>query len=319
MVKYICAQPAITYYVWQVEVMINNFIKHKVNPSDIHILLGIQNDIIPEDWKILQNHYKEVGFYFYNDTRTDLSYIPSLYFHLLSKHLTQYPHLQESTLFTHDSDIILTRPIEFGEMLSTKKWYISDTNAYINYDYIQQKGNDVYLGMCKIIGIDPLIPKLLNSHSGGAQYIVKNTTVEFWDKVERDSVTLYKWFCEIEPQYQKKHVNDYPIQKWTAGMWSYLWNGWLFGNETLVDKRLDFGWCTDGNAVIELRSILHNAGVTSANEGMFYKGGYINHLPYGDVLELNEKRASSYYWNEVCETAKISPFPKNRKSNVIIL
>lgn len=307
MVKFICAQPANTYYLWQVEVMINNFLKHGIKPADIHILLGIYDDFIPYDWEILQNHYKGVGFYFYNDTRSDSCYIPSLYFHLVKKHLAKYTNLQESVLFTHDSDTIFTKKPEFGEMLDTKKWYVSDTNSYINYDYIQQKGNDTYLGMCNIVGIDPLIPKLLNSHSGGAQYIVKNTSVEFWDKVESDSIKLYKYFCEIEPHYEKKHINDYPIQKWTAGMWSYLWNGWLFGNEILVDKRLDFGWSTDEISRMESKFILHNAGVTDRHSGMFYKGAYTNSLPYGDIIEVEPHRASAFYWNEVQETAKVSP------------
>ena len=79
-------------------------------------------------------------------------------------------------------------------MVHGRAWYLSDTNSYLNYDYIQQKGNHVYEKMCEIIGIDKLIPKLMNSNSGGAQYIVKNTTYEFWNKVELDSVNLYKYF-----------------------------------------------------------------------------------------------------------------------------
>ena len=33
--RYICVQPRILYYAWQVEVMINNFIKHGINPNNI--------------------------------------------------------------------------------------------------------------------------------------------------------------------------------------------------------------------------------------------------------------------------------------------
>jgi hypothetical protein len=187
-------------------------------------------------------------------------------------------------------------------MAYDKAWYLSNTNSYINYDYIQQKGNHIYEKMCEIVGIDKLIPKLLNNNSGGAQYIVKNTNYEFWNKVELDSVSLYKYFCDEEPNYVKKHDSDYPIQKWTAGMWSFLWNAWYFGHETIVDKRLDFGWVTNPYSDVEKYSILHNAGVVDNSKGLFYKGDYIDKLPYGVDLEIDKSKASYYYWNEIQET-----------------
>lgn len=306
MAKFICAQPANTYYLWQVEVMINNFIKHGIDPNDMHILLSVQGEK-GFGWDILVNHYKDVNFFFYNDTRSDSCYIPSIYFNLMKQHLAAHPELQEESLFTHDSDIVFTKKPYLNSLFSTNKWYVADTHSYLDYQYIQSKGDEIYQQMCKIVGIDPLIPKIMGKNIGGAQYVVRNTTAEFWEKVENDSVALYKYFCEVEPHYVKKHEHDYPIQKWTAGMWSYMWNGWLAGNEILLEPKLDFAWSTDSVLNIEKHSILHNAGVTDANGDMFYKGAYINRLPYGDVVNVASNRASTYYWNEVCETAKISP------------
>lgn len=300
--RYVCCQPAIPYYTWQCEVLINNFIKMGVDTDCINIVCSIDNDVIPEDWQKLKEKYP-VNFFFYNDNRVDKFYIPSVYFNLMKQHLLAHPELQNEVLFLHDSDIVFTRKPEFDSMIAGKSWFLSDTNSYINYDYIQQKGNHVYEKMCEIIGIDKLIPKLLNSNSGGAQYIVKNTTFEFWEKVELDSITLYKYFCEEEPNYKLKHDGDYPIQKWTAGMWSFLWNAWYFGHETRVDKRMDFGWVTNNYSDVETYTILHNAGVTDSNGGLFFKGEYINKLPYGADLKISPDRASSYYWNEICETA----------------
>jgi len=40
--RYICAQPAILYYAWQIDVMIASFIKNGVNPSFIDIILADQ-------------------------------------------------------------------------------------------------------------------------------------------------------------------------------------------------------------------------------------------------------------------------------------
>lgn len=307
-VRYICCQPAITYYLWQVEVVINNFTKHGVNPNQIDIVCSINNGVIPEDWVKLRNHYNSVRFFFYNDTRESTRYIPSIYFNLMSSHLKANPELSSETLFLHDSDVVFTRPPELNWITRGNIWYMSDTNSYINYNYIQQKGNDIYLKMCEIVGIDERIPKLMNSHSGGAQYLIYGEGFEFWDKVEKDSIKLYDYFCQVEPSYVKKYEHDYPIQKWTAGMWSLLWNAWLSGHETKVDERMAFGWSTDPIESVEKYWILHNAGVTDPSTGLFFKGEYNNRFPYNDTLNIDQKRASHYYWEQVKETAKKTIF-----------
>ena len=304
--RYICCQPAIPYYTWQVEVLINNFKKMGVNPNYIDIVCAIDNNVIPKEWIKLMTHYNSVRFFFYNDTREDKTYIPSVYFNLMKQHIVARPEIQNDVLFLHDSDIVFTKPANFNSMIAGDSWYLSDTKFYINYDYIQVKGNDIYEKMCDIVGIDKLIPKLMNNNSGGAQYIVKNTTYEFWDKVERDSVKLYSYFCEVEPNYVKKNEHDYPIQKWTAGMWSLLWNAWLAGHETIVDDRMGFGWVTNPYSDVDKYSILHNSGVLHTNTDLFYKGNYMNKLPYFENVNVNTERASSYYWNEICETANNS-------------
>jgi hypothetical protein len=303
--KYICAQPANTYYLWQVEVMINNFIRVGINPNDIEILLSY-NGNIDERWLKMQKHYNTVRFFFYPDTREDRRYIPSIYFNALKQHLKAYPNLKDEVLFTHDSDTIFTHKPNFNGMIGGSTWYVSDTKAYLNYDYIQQKGNDTYLQMCKIVDIDERIPKLMNSNTGGAQYIVKNTSYEFWEKVELDACKLYEYFCEIEPHYVKKHENDYPIQKWTAGMWSYVWNAWRLGIETVIHKDLDFTWSTNVYETTEKCAILHNAGVTGDKKDLFFKGAYTNSLPYNEPLELNKGFASYYYWEEIQRTKEKS-------------
>lgn len=305
-IRFICAQPATTYYIWQVEVMINNFIRNGIHPNRIDILCGINDSTVPNDWRKLANHYNYIRFFWYNDTREDKFYVPSIYFNLVKQHIKTRTEILDDVLFFHDCDIVFTRKVNFDKKINDNVWYLSNTNSYLNYDYIQQKGNDLYEKMCNIIGIDKLVPKLMNYHSGGAQYIVKNTTFEFWDKVEKDSSKLYRMFCENEPLYVKKNENDSPIQKWTAGMWSLLWNAWLFGNITVVDKDLDFCWATDHISAVDKVSILHNAGVTVKNKSkLFCKSDYRNELPYEKELEISQTSASFFYWNEICKTRSL--------------
>jgi hypothetical protein len=304
--RFICCQPAIPYYTWQVEVMINNFIKNGVNGNQMDIVCAVQDSYDLTDWKKLQNKYNYVRFFFYDDTREDKRYAPSIYFNMLKQHIEARPEIKTEPWFLYDCDTIFTRRIlmnNLKKMGDDNIWYMSNTNSYINYDYIISKGNDVYEGMCKIIGLNPLIPKLMNSNSGGAQYIVKNTTSEFWNKVELDSIELYKLFCESERNWDKDY---YPIQKWTAGMWSLLWNAWLYGNETKVDTRLNFTWAPNPINELDEVNIFHNAGVLNGNGDLFFKGKYVASLPYNEQLEINPNKCSYFYWKEICETAKNS-------------
>jgi hypothetical protein len=304
-IRYVCCQPAIQYYAWQVEVMIDSFLKVGVSANDMDIVCAVKDDIVPLEWQKLQQKYP-CRFFFYNDTRVNRIYQPSIYFNLMKQHLEAHPELEKEVLFCHDSDIILTKTPCWDWAKYENTWYLSDTKSYICYDYIMSKGEGVYNRMCEIVGIDKLIPKLMNSNSGGAQYIVKHTNYDFWDKVERDSVRLYQDFCINEPQYVKKHEGDYPIQKWTAGMWAFLWNAWLHGHETIIDRRMDFGWVTNHISDTEKYCILHNAGVTHNDKDLFQKGAYMYKYPYSEELQINPEKASWYYYQQVMETGKNS-------------
>jgi hypothetical protein len=304
--KWISAQPATIYYAWQVEVYINNFVEKGVSPSDITVLFSVDGEI-PNEIKLLQRNYPFIGFHFYTDTRLDKSYIPSIYFNAVKQHFRAYPELENEIIMFHDSDTILLKPFEQNwELLGNKSWYFSDTNSYINYDYIMQKGEDVYQRMLDIVGLDGVIPKICNSNSGGAQHLIKNSTYSFWNKVERDSIELYKMFCDTEHLYQKKHENDYPIQKWTAGMWSLLWNSWYFGNEVKVTDKLNFCWATDKIESIEGKQFLHNAGVTEDRQDLFFKGKYTNTLPYNRNLRISNVYCSDEYYKCIQRVEKIS-------------
>jgi hypothetical protein len=304
--RYICCQPANDYYLWQIETVINNFMSHGINPNQIDIVLGYKNEHLSK-WKILQEYHNTIRFFFYKDTRENGTYIPSIYFNLMKQHLAANPALKDEVLFLHDSDIVFTSKPDYSQFEKDKVWYLSDTNSYINYDYIMQKGEDLLIEMCRIVGISTLIPKLMNDHSGGAQYIVKGTDFNFWDKVEKDSITIYQYLYEKEPSYVPKYENDYPIQKWTAGMWSLLYNAWFFGHQTKVVKEMDFGWSTNHISDTVKYKILHNAGVTDSKNGMFYKGEYATKLPYNTYLDLDKTKSSYYYYNEVQKAGLKSP------------
>jgi hypothetical protein len=320
--RYVCVQPRLLYYAWQVEVMINNFIKQGINGNNIDILVAYnKNDDtntpeVIKMWDKLVNEYSYVRFFFYEDIRQQpIHYISSIRPNILKQHFKAHPELESEVIFYHDCDIVFTKPPNWNQFLNDNVWYLSNTNSYINYDYIVSKGQDVYDKMCSIVGINPIIPKLMNPNSGGAQYIMKNVNADYWEKVERDAERLFKEITDLnnEKVQLDRHTMPegearqpyHPLQIWCADMWAVLWNGWLLGNETKVVPEMDFSWATDTKNRWEETTIFHNAGVTEAGK-YFYKGNYINSLPYNIEDTFSENYCSKLYFNEIKETAQKS-------------
>lgn len=287
--KFICAQPAIDYYTWQVEVMINNFIKNGVNPNDIEIVCS-HHGSVPDKWKKLAEHYNTVRFFFYKDERYKQGYIPSIRPHILHQHWLHHPELEQETVFYHDSDIILARPVDFKNMLVGDTCYVSDTVSYIGAKYIQSKGEHYLDLMTEIVGIskDKVISEEANS--GGAQYILKKIPTKFWEKMYYDCEIMYRM---VNNQI-KRDPPHHAIQIWCADMWALLWNLWLYNKEVKVTNDLSFSWATSGIQDWDKHPIYHNAGVTSDRKHeLFFKGDYINVLPYSTI-------GTNKYSNQYC-------------------
>ena len=307
-IKFMCAQPAIRYYAWQVEVMINNFIKNNINPHDINVVCAVdENNEAPVEWMTLQKHFKDVNFFFYEDTRILPSYVSSIRPHILKKHFNQYPSLQDNVIFYHDCDVLFVHPINFNQFLQDDVWYLSDTEGYIGAEYIKSKKYNIYDDMCTLVGIDNEIPTKNQKNTGGAQYIMKNIDYNFWNKVEIDCEKLYTYFLEKVKQYPP--IEQYhPIQEWTADMWAVLWNAWLFGHDTQIHEDLQFSWASSLSQFIGDYNIFHNSGITERSpNNCFRKHDYINKFPYNIKEEdFCSEYCSIFYVQEIIETSKKS-------------
>jgi len=301
-VLYVCAQPAIDYYTWQVEVMINNFIENNVKPENIHIVCSYHGTV-PEKWEKLKSVYNKVGFFFYKDERFKPGYIPSVRPHVLHKHWLHNPELENRTVLYHDCDIILARPLDFTNMLDLNTCYVSDTISYIGAKYIRSKGEHYLDLMTDIVGVNKqyVIENELNS--GGAQYLLKNIPTGFWNKVYNDCETLYR----VVNQQIAKDNPPHAIQIWCADMWAVLWNLWVYDRKVLVSPKLSFSWATSNIRDWDKHDIYHNAGVTGPGQ-MFYKGAYINKLPYQsiDLNKFSKDFCSYKYAEQIDKTSKIT-------------
>lgn len=316
--RFVSAQPATLYYVWQVEVMLNNFIEMGINLNNVDIVCAKQNGIIPDEWSKLASNYPS-RFFFYDDLREEKNYVSSIRPNILKQHFMVHPYLKNEIIFYHDCDILFTKPIWetiTNEMLIDDVWYGSDTRWYIGHDYILSKGEDILDEMCKIVGIDKSIIKNNELNCIGAQYLLKNIDFNYWNRVEKDSEKLFKQITELNEQ---KVIEDrrtmppgeertpyHPLQIWCADMWAVLWNGWKMGCKTECHPNFNFSWATSSIDEYYEMNIMHNAGVVDSNGGLFYKANYMNILPYNEILNINKDRASYVYWQNVCETAKKS-------------
>jgi hypothetical protein len=306
--RFVCAQPATLYYVWQVEVMLNNFIEMGVNPNLIDIVCWKQNGVIPEQWSKLASNYP-ARFFFYDDTRETKHYISSIRPNILKQHWAAHPYLKGDAIFYHDSDIIFSKPISewiSTDIINDEEWHGSDTRWYIAHSYILGKGQSIIDKMCDIMGLDEELIRTNEMNSIGAQYLMKNVDYEYWDRVERDSELLFRQITDLNNEIKRDNPSYHELQIWCADMWAVLWGAWRLGYKTNCLPEFDFSWGTSTEDDFYKMSIMHNAGVTDSSSGLFYKAGYMNSLPYNVELNIRDNTASKKYWEWIQKTASNS-------------
>lgn len=306
-IVFLCAQPDIDYYVWQMQVLLNNFKKLGVEKNAI-ILFGYNpDDGINPNTLALKKKTKAKILHL-PDTRTNFEkkYIPSIQPNIIKElYKSHYSLIENKHIFFHDSDILIRELPDFNQLIKTQNVSLSDTVPYIGAKYIKEKGDELLVRMCSIVGIDPMIVINYQNTSGGAQHFIPSNvrlSYQFWNKVEIDSVNLYDLMTSTSDIY----CPSFPIQSWTAGMWSLLWNLWLFGYVTQISDELSFSWATDPISNWDKHKIFHNAGVVSTNNQLFFKGNYFNTSPFGaDFSLISKDFCSIKYVEEIIETAKL--------------
>lgn len=310
---FICVQPSTQYYAWQVEVMLTNFKELGLHKDyNIHCLFAFNRN--ESDWekkvktifKVEDKFEGVADFFYYEDTREyPVSYLSSIRPNALKQHLTEYPELSNVNLFYHDCDILFTKYPDFLSkyMELDNNWYVSNTISYIGYKYIASKGLDILHRMCDIVKIHPDIVEANEAFSGGAQYIMKGVTAEFFQKVEKDSEKLFKEITEMNQSIKKANPRYHELQIWCADMWALLWNAWLQGMRTHVVKDMDFCFATDNIKRWDSVYIYHNAGVTNETKNkIFYKSDYVAKLPFNQKFEGLSSQFCGMKYAEVIKT-----------------
>lgn len=321
--NFIQACPDDDYYIWQVHLWLESL--REIGHSDKAISCVFTPDFreFNTKWKELEALYPESEFFFYKDTDKISKllgmYIPLLRPYILMKYWKANPHMEERAIFYCDCDILFTDKFDLSPFINDEVCYLSDTHSYISATYFdskvkdvkselleEYKKRDILQEVCEQVGITREIAEKNNDHSGGAQYLLKGITEEFWSKVITDCIRIRHYLQQINKTFFENENKGF--QSWCADMWAVLWNLWLLNKEVKVVKELDFAWASDNISKLETKSILHNAGIVGLKQGnipVFYKGTYHQGKspfsdPYLEEIYNNEssKTLCSYYYTE---------------------
>ena len=315
--RYMCAQPSSSYYLWQVETVIHNFAKHGINPNNLDIVCAIPPDgSAPEQWRKLADTYNTVRFFFYPDDRKETPYVSSVRPNILKKHFAAHPEMKDEAIFYFDCDCIFTRPPDFSKFIDDDITYGSDCQFYVGAEYLKGKGFGIYEKLCEICDIHPDVAVANEMNVIGAQHILKNIDAKFWEDIEVQSDAIYRFLLEdlkIHPHVTKEEATpekpEYnSCQKFCADMFAMFFNV-LKRGEVRNDLYLDFCWSTQDKAKWDSCVIFHGAGVLNTqNKEFFYKGDYVSgdKMPYNIENHVDPKQASHYWLKEILETGKTS-------------
>jgi hypothetical protein len=333
---FVSTQPDTVYFHWQVELYLYQFAKHGPEIARrCYALFGYQGATPSAAAVAIAERVKPSGAHilFYKDDRNFTApnfYIPTIRPHLMKKFFAEHPELGAS-VFVHDSDIFLVKVPRFELLLNDDVVYMSDTLSYIGYHYIrdcqgrykakypQMPDDDLLKTMCDCVGIPIDVVKANQAGSGGAQYLLKNTTVAYWTEAETLCQKLYD--CLVA--YDRRYPLDTRIQLWTAEMWVVLWLLWKGGVKTKIHSDLDFSWATFSVAEYHKTPIFHLAGITEENrKGRFFKGAYVNRNVFTEYLknkamfdDIDKNSATYEYVRVIKEYAEGSVHTSRSQTN----
>lgn len=323
---------------WESKVLLTNLREFSLSDK-LHLLIfQSRHDFNKEFspiWKELEAEFPEAKFVYYKDTNNItrigniFHYTPIFRLWVLEQYFKENPSLEKEAILYIDSDIVFTKPIDFNKFLQDDVNYLSWTGSpqrtdnYLWQPYFDSKIKEVVpdkleqykrldvLGKTAEICGTTREQIILNSPNiGGAQYLLKNISHQFWTDCFNAACEIKLYLSNINQifmrgaNHQEKENNGF--QSFCADMWAVLFC--LIGKDRKVEcpKELDFAWSCDRYERLEDTSILHNAGITSDAKvrvafeklpdgtnkfedcPMFYKGAWQEKSPLEDREYLQE-------------------------------
>src|SRR6478609_3408445 len=152
--KYICVQPDVPYFHWQLQVLDQNMKKYEMFKDSISILIY---DKTPSQFALDYQLKSGKSVILIKDERSvkHRSYIPSIKPYGMKWFMKYCFHLIDGhNVFYHDCDIIFTKQLDWDLLIKDPKvCYMSDTISYIGSHYIVSKSPNILTKMTEIVGI----------------------------------------------------------------------------------------------------------------------------------------------------------------------
>jgi len=307
--RYIFSQTNVTKFKWQLEVAITNLTSLGVSPKDIFIILLDVPDGDPTTKPTLEKYgvnvyqYPQNAVLFYK-----YWYIPYVKPYGLYLFFNEHPEAIPYTYMYQDSDVIYRELVDESKLnVDATHWTGSETGSYTGLAYIESKGDSLVKLMADKVGVTEDVIRGLGEHVPGAQ-VVFNSPNPDWFKASAELCgELYSYLGSIEPEFKKMyaeqgHPDTYPIQRWTAQMWTDIWIPANAGIHMSTSPELDFCFATDTMETMNKRKIYHDAGVSADDKDMFFKGKYDHGLePFGQDFSYVNKNKASYLYVQAIE------------------
>ena len=304
--KFLITVPDVPYYIWQMLVQINNF-RRMGYEAETHYLISIQNRRpSPYLIGIAKNAGLKCKFYFIDDTREEREYHASTKPFLVKEFLKSNPDMERETFFYTDPDVIFKEKLNMDLFTKDNIWYVSDTRSYLDSKYIKSKGEQLFIDMCDIVGIDPKLVEDNDENCGGAQWIIKNNNIAMWDEIQKVSTQLYLHMVKTATKYHPKD-QEYPIQAWTAEMWANIWVAWKHGYKSEIHPELDFCMAYDDKKRLDQVKILHDSGGGIDPNGKHFCKVSYQKSPFNQEIKVSKESSSYLYYQEIKNTEKNFP------------
>jgi hypothetical protein len=299
---YLTAVPDSNYFLEQIQVQHYNFIQMNVDMNKVIVVVAYKET--PNPKFIDYAHKTNATILFYTDEVPNRRYLALVRPNLFKRFFSDNPHLCNEYFLIHDSDVLLnTVPLYIG--MCDGRWHLADTISYIGFNYLSACLPEVLEGMLSLVPeLNKDFIQSMESKSGGAQYFSNLNSPQLWTKIETLSISFYELLYPIEQRgISHKETNGaFPegrnnVQAWTAGMWAELWSFWIFQQDTIIDKELNFSMATYPSIQNMYMNFFHNAGVMlNDTDGHFSKLRYINENMFiADLSYVKETSASYKY------------------------
>lgn len=271
------------YILWQLYIQMLNF-RDFGYEEDAIILVSTSK---PTAEMLAFQKWTQASVFFIEDTRKSKAYFSSFRPNLVKKYLADHPL---DMFFYHDQDIIFRRKVNLDNLsISGAHLVAAEAACYLNIGYLSTFTKYDHLqDMCDIVGIGRELVEAFDivGGVGGAQYVIKGTDFQFWDKVENDCEAIYKKLTDDVKEDKGNGVHH--IQVWTADMWALLYNLYQSGRAVLVSEEL--GWAWPWEPGTSPKPIFHNAGIDDHNQALketgvkayFHKNKYADKFPFQD-------------------------------------